>query len=283
MLVSTEIYGLSKRIGEIKTIESCAKAGFDAFDLSMFAMTKREANNIYLSDHPLGRKNYLSFVRELKKVAQDNGIFCNQSHAPYYAYMGKVKGYLKRAIECTAEIGAKICVIHPDAFGSVEENTEMYLELLPFAKEHGVKIATENIWNFVNGAVTSVCGSDETSIKRQLQQIEDNDFCVCLDIGHAEMKGVNTSAVKMINAIGNRLLALHIHDNDLLRDNHLMPGRGKIAFDPIIRALKENGYKGEFTLEADNHYLNVPDENLFEEVKSLYNSVRLLADKFESL
>lgn len=55
---------------------------------------------------------------------------------------------MKRAIECTAEAGGKICIIHPDNDKSAEENAEMYFDLLPFAKECGVKIATENMWNW---------------------------------------------------------------------------------------------------------------------------------------
>ena len=54
--------------------------------------------------------------------------------------------YLMRAIECTAEAGGKICIIHPENDKSAEENAEMYQKLLPFAKECGVKIATENMW-----------------------------------------------------------------------------------------------------------------------------------------
>lgn len=43
--------------------------------------------------------------------------------------------YLKRAIECTAEAGGAICVIHPANNKTAEENAQMYFELLPFAKE----------------------------------------------------------------------------------------------------------------------------------------------------
>ena len=44
-----------------------------------------------------------------------------------------------------AEAGGKICIIHPDNDKSAAENAEMYLELLPFAKDCGVKIATEKM------------------------------------------------------------------------------------------------------------------------------------------
>ena len=148
MKISTEIASAAKIIGEEKTIECVAKAGFDAWDFSMFAMCKYDWGTRALApnNHPLAGDNYLAFARRLKQIGLDNGIHCNQSHAPFPVYCKEIRSYLKRAIECTAEAGGKICVIHPDNYKSPEENAEMYFELLPFAKEHGVKMATENMW-----------------------------------------------------------------------------------------------------------------------------------------
>ena len=42
----------------------------------------------------------------------DCGIYCNQSHAPFPST--PKRDWLKRAIECTAEAGGNIYVIHPD-------------------------------------------------------------------------------------------------------------------------------------------------------------------------
>ena len=46
---------------------------------------------------------------ELKKIGLDNGIVCNQSHAPFPTYCDEIRSYYKRALECTAEAGGKIC------------------------------------------------------------------------------------------------------------------------------------------------------------------------------
>ena len=283
MNVSTETFATAQIVGEQKAIEYIAKAGFDAYDLSMFNMIRREGAEIFAGDHPLGGKDYIKHVKMIRRVAEDNGIFCNQSHAPYYGYMDKVGDFIKMAIECASEVGAKTCVVHPDAFAGVEEVAEKYFKILPFAKEHGVKILTENIWNMVNGEVTPIVASNEKSMRELLGLIDDEYFGVCLDVGHAEMQGVKTSAVKLIKDIGGRLCGLHIHDNDLIHDQHIMPGNGKIDFHAIVKALKENNYKGEFTLEADRHLIGISEEKVFEELKNLYASVKRLADEFESL
>ena len=84
----------------------------------------------------------------------------------------------------------------------------------------------------------------------------------------------------MIRALGHRLQALHIHDNDRWHDSHQIPFSMSIDFAPIAAALKEIGYKGWFTLEAD-HYLKEKfnAENVFEGMKDLHTA----AVRFEKL
>ena len=151
MKISTEIGSGALLVGEERAVEYVAKAGFDAWDLSMFAMCGYDWVNgqaIPNEDHPLMGRDYLAFARRLKQIGLDHGIVCNQSHAPFPTGCAEIRSLAKRAIECTAEAGGQICIIHPDNASGPEKNAEMYLELLPFAKEHGVKIAAENMWNW---------------------------------------------------------------------------------------------------------------------------------------
>ena len=285
MKTSTEIASLSKLVGEEKAVEYIAKAGFDAWDFSMFSMVRYDwgTGEASKTDHPLSGDNYIEFARKLKKIGEDNGIHCNQSHAPFPVYSPEIRSYLKRAIECTAEAGGKICVIHPDNFKSPEENAEMYLELLPFAKGCGVKIATENMWNWDSekGHSSFAACATPKSFCDHIDVINDDFFVACLDIGHAEMKGSDTTAVEMIKALGDSLQALHIHDNDKLNDSHQIPFSMNINFSEIIKALKEIKYSGYFTLEADRYLKDYTEENAFDGVKKLAESARKLADMFE--
>lgn len=280
MKISTEIYSASRHIGEERAIESIAKAGFDAWDFSMFRMCNYDWGTgvVSVSDHPLAGSGYLAFARRLKQVGLDNGIICNQSHAPFPST--PVRAYLKRAIECTAEAGGKICIIHPDNNKTPEENAEMYFELLPFAKDHGVKIAAENMgnWDSVKDQSSFAACATPDSFCAHLDAVNDNAFGACLDIGHAEMRGVGTSAVEMIHALGDRLLALHIHDNDQWHDLHQIPFSMKIDFEAVVRALKEIGYSGYFTLEAKQFLAAYTEENVFTGIKRLADAAKRLAD-----
>ena len=123
MKISTEINSAAKLIGEEKAVELVAKAGFDAWDFSMFSMVSYNWQTKIATpgNNALGSGDYLKFARQLKKIGEDNGIHCNQSHAPFPSSY-EILDYLKRALECTAEAGGKICIIHPMNTGSVDQN-----------------------------------------------------------------------------------------------------------------------------------------------------------------
>ena len=284
MKTSTEIGSAAKIIGEEKAVEYVAKAGFDAWDFSMFAMCRYDYKNRVLleNNHPLASNNYLAFARRLKQIGNDNGIACNQSHAPFPAYCPEIRSYFKRAIECTAEAGGQICIIHPDNNKSAQENAEMYHELLPFAKECGVKIAAENMWNWdgeKNQSSFAACSTAE-SFTQHLDAVDDGCFVACLDIGHAEMRGSGSGAAAMITALGDRLQALHIHDNDRWHDSHQIPFSMSIDFGEVVAALKKINYRGYLTLEADRYLDAFSADNIFDGIKNLAAADKRLADMF---
>lgn len=282
MKISTEIGSASKIIGEEKAVEYVAKAGFDAWDFSMFRMVDYDWGTLKgkVSDHPLNRPDYLKFARNLKDIGESNGIICNQSHAPFPVNDQAVLDCLYRAIEATAEAGGEICIIHPDNNSSPIENAEFYNSLLPFAKGCNVKIACENMWNWSNETKTAspaACSSPKNFLEH-LNEVNDEFFVACLDIGHAEMKGVYTSAEEMILKLDKHLKALHIHDNDLLHDSHQIPFSMSIDFNAVAQALKQINYSGYLTLEADSYLKNHTADNVFQGICDLAHSAMKFRD-----
>ena len=282
MKTSTEIDSIALHVGEEKAVELVAKAGFDGWDFSMFQMCSNLGGILVPKNHPTAGENYLAFARKLKQIGLDNGIVCNQGHAPFPSSF-KSTDYLKRAIECVAEAGGDICIIHPMNNGSPRKNAKMFMELLPFAKAHNVKIATENMWNwnvFLRHSSFAACATPE-SFNAHLDAVNDDFLVACLDIGHAEMKGSKTSAPEMIRSLGRRLKALHIHDNDKLHDSHQIPFSMNIDFKEVAKALKEIGYDGYLTLEASSYLEKMPEEKVASGVVDLYNSVKKISDMME--
>ena len=277
MRISTEIESAASLVGEEKAVEYVARAGFDAWDFSMFGMCRWDwnAGAPYDTPHPLKESGYLAFARRLKQIGLDNGIVCNQTHAPFPSDPPLMKDYLMRAIECTAEVGARICIIHPYTSlancKELRQNVEFYQSLLPFARECGVTIATENMWRWdkeSDRAIFATCASAE-SFNEILDAVGDPGLVACLDIGHAEMMGELTSAVEMIHALGKRLKALHVHDNDKHKDLHQIPFSMNINFTEVTRALAEVGYDGDITLECDRYLSAYTAENALDGLRKM--------------
>lgn len=285
-ITSTEIGSTSAFVGEEKAVELVAKAGFDAWDFSMCSNILQYnwgEKTAKLLDHPLAGSNYLAYAKKLKQIGEDNGIFCNQSHAPFPVSCKTIRDELKRSLELSAEVGAKICVVHPDNWSSATENAEIYFELLPFAKSLGVKIATENMWNWnyeKDYAAAAAC-SHHDDFLAHVNAVNDDYLVACVDIGHAEMKGLETTAVQMIKTLGKHVQAVHIHDNDRWHDSHQLPYTMQIDFAPIIKALKEIDYKGDITMECDGFISN--SKNVAQALKELANTARKIADEFDAL
>ena len=284
MKTSTEICSTSKHVGEKKAVELIGRAGFDAWDFSMFEMARWDwANNkIFDTLHVLKTNEYLKFARELKSIGQAYGMVCNQSHAPFPSKKMPLD-ILKRSIELTAEAGGQICIIHPDNDSSAEENAEFYRLLLPFAKDHGVKIATENMWDWdkeKDQSSFAACATSK-SFCEHIDIVGDPYLVACLDLGHAEMRGSGDGAPDMIRALGSRLQALHIHDNDRWHDSHQIPFSMDIDFAKIAAALKDINYSGYLTLEADQYLKSYNSDNVFDGVKKLLESVQKIGNMME--
>ena len=282
MKTSTEIYSTARVVGMEKAVELVGKAGFDAWDFSLFDMSRWDWGKkvAIINPNKLNGSEYLKFARELKSIGEAYGMVCNQSHAPFPSEPEMPMDYLKRSIEITAEAGGQICIIHPRNTVPLEKNIELYNELLPFAKQYRVKIATENMWCWDNEKDESsfaACATSKSFIDH-VDGVDDPYLVACLDIGHAEMRGSGEGAANMIRALGGRLQALHIHDNDRWHDSHQIPFSMQIDFEAVAKALKEIGYSGYLTLEADCFMKAYTPENALEGVKKLLESVKRIAD-----
>ena len=290
MKTSTETDSIAGRTGWEKALELIADAGFDCWDFSLLKMCSYnwQTGERIITGHPLeNRETAIPFAENLRKVADSLGITCNQSHAPFPVSCPAIRELLPLALECTAAAGGTICVIHPDNNKTPEENSVMYRELLPVAHKYGVAIATENMWNWNDKedcAAPAAC-SDGPSFTRHIDIVNDPYLVACVDVGHAEMRGLNTSADKMIRELGPRVKALHLHDNDKRRDYHRLPFSMDIDFAPAVKALKDIGYSGVFTLESTlaAALQDIGSDDPAEGVRAMFRATRRLADMFENI
>lgn len=286
MLLSTEIDSISNSIGEIPAVELLAQAGFDAYDLSLFAMR-------YDPDCPFVQDDYVAYTQKLRQAADRAGIVCNQAHAPFPSSVGDpaqdavIYKKIVRAMEIASIAGAKIIVVHPKQHltyrepGNPEKLEEMnvafYRSLVPYCEQFGIQVAVENMWQYDPERaciVDSTCSRAE-EFCRYIDRIGSPWIVGCLDIGHVPLVGEDLP--RIIRMLGSdRLKALHVHDNNLRDDNHALPYTMQIDFAAVTKALQEIGYQGDMTFEANNLCAHLPQS-------AQLSGARLLHDVGRSL
>lgn len=261
MKVVAQTHLASVKLGsDFEAVKAFKEAGFDGYDLSV-----HHRGSILYSSDPLGQ------AKKLRELSEEIGIPCLQSHAPFTCIRDAAhadeyrKTELEPAVRIAGILGCPVIVVHPGNDLSVETNYEhIYKPLLEIARPLGVKIATENMWNYDDKMqITSknvACATVE-NFCRQVDIANDEYMTACLDIGHAEITDA-PGAVAMIRGLNKRIGALHVHDVDKINDLHVLPfsSNAAVAWDPIIDALREIGYKGAFTFEADNSLKRLPPE-----------------------
>lgn len=74
---------------------------------------------------------------------------------------------------------------------------------------------------------------------------------LCYDCGHAELS--EPGGFRILEAHGERLIATHLHDNRSVRDDHLLPGDGKINWDRMIELIARTPYIPPLTFETPHN------------------------------
>jgi sugar phosphate isomerase/epimerase len=157
---------------------------------------------------------------------------------------------IKRALEVAESIPCKFLVQHL-GYGRQSGDQRKYdaaftsLEhLVVFAKARGVTIALENTPDELGAP---------SSLQHFITDTHLHDLKLCFDIGHAHMEeGVEAS----FDAMRDRIVTAHIHDNHGEKDEHLLPYTGTIDWKaalggiagagaiPLVLELKDQGAAG---------------------------------------
>lgn len=124
---------------------------------------------------------------------------------------------------------------------SVLQARKSLAEMLPVAKEYGVRLCVENL-------VGSLCPTIE-EMGDTIEGIE--DAWVTYDIGHANCVGIDV--IEFLKFIGPRLGTVHMHDTMFATrvDDHRIVGQGNVErWGEVYKTLLEdNRYRGVFMFE----------------------------------
>lgn len=289
MNINSQNHILRDVFSDEETVDIMKNAGFDNMDYSFFSERDYDIN----ADKNAFKERFTN----LRKYAEDKGIYFTQAHAPFASSYPDEAKTLRRfdeivnAMRNASYLGIKHIVVHPCQHLSYhrgnnkeflfEYNMEFFSKLLPYAEEFGIVICTENMWQYYgdNKIWISTCALPEEFIK-YVDTINSPFFKGLLDIGHTVLVGQNPA--DFIRKLGpDRLVALHVHDVSGHKDSHTLPYYGIVHWDEVTSALKEIGYKGEITLEADNFLRKLPKQLMPEASKLMATVARSLANAAE--
>jgi sugar phosphate isomerase/epimerase len=79
-----------------------------------------------------------------------------------------------------------------------------------------------------------------------------------LDIGHLLLLGQDPCY--WIEKLGDRLETLHVHDNDGVSDEHILPYLGCANWERFVLGLRKIGYNRNFSFEVSNFNRKFPKE-----------------------
>ena len=263
MRLSIGLFCFAEKYGDFEGARILKEGGYDCLDYGYFSA---------VADQALG-DDYVDYAKKFRAHIDKIGIVCNQAHAPNVegtVWDESNPSYAKvvRAMESAAIMGAEYIIVHPLRLGYYEErpvgivnyNEKFYRSLQPYCKKFGIKIGIENIF-FYDGwrkCERSILGMPE-ELNDIAHRLDERYFGICLDIGHTVFSGYYPH--DLIAALDKGIVkCLHVHDNHMSGDNHLLPHTGVFCWRKIVQELKKHGYKGDFTYEIDNFFRRMPME-----------------------
>lgn len=288
MRLSTTTGDINRTYSLEEIIDIYSNAGYDAIDCSF---CEKGEELLYGKDR--------EYFKELRKKAEDKGLYFNQAHAPFHSSFYDEEATKKRfeeivrSMEYASVLGVYNIVVHPCQHLPYNEpgvseilfemNMDFYNRLKPYCEEYGIRVAVENMWHCYGETtkiVHSTCSRPEEFV-RYVDELNSEWFVACLDIGHAVL--VCENPANFVRALGKeRLHALHVHDVDGIHDSHTLPYFGCCNWEEVMKALAEIDYDGDLTFEACNFLNKKPVELQPEYEKIMAKTGKHLINIFNS-
>lgn len=141
---------------------------------------------------------------------------------------------VRNRLEMTARLGGQTVIMH--AHPAFLDPLRRSLDALqPVAKQHGVRIAIEN--------------EAEFAMPRLLLREYPPEFLgLCYDAGHGNI--ADRHGLDELAAVTDRLIAVHLHDNDGTADQHQLPFTGTVDWPRLARLIAQSSYRQCISLEV---------------------------------
>ncbi|HTL51893.1 MAG TPA: sugar phosphate isomerase/epimerase family protein [Planctomycetota bacterium] len=167
---------------------------------------------------------------------------------------------VKNRLDMSAYLESDVIVMHlPTEPVEVKEQTKFWKRLQktldslqPHARKRGVRIAVENM------------STDNFDTIRKVLGLYPADFIgVCFDCGHANIVQPPDVGKIWMDAHKDRLIAVHLHDNDGKGDLHRIPFTGTVDWAWLTKMIAASAYKKAINQETSIRNTGLTDEKEF--------------------
>lgn len=294
--------GAIDMLGIDKGFEAIKNAGFEVvdFNLDTYFIHKYNMDEETLKKHR-DEEAFRAYIDEVRAAAKKHGLTFGQFHAPFPSYIVNkpenttvMREAIRKSIIACGECGCSHIVVHPSCDGNMRnltltkeeeyaENIAFYSSLIPLLKEYHVTCCLENMWGQDSRSKKAyICScSDAEEANRYIDELNaiagEKCFAFCLDIGHLIMLGLDPCI--FMEEMGNRIEALHVHDNDGFHDDHTAPFMGVTNWDRFIKGLRSIGYRGNISFETSHFNLLFPKELIPDALTLLGATANYFRDK----
>jgi sugar phosphate isomerase/epimerase len=232
----------------------------EPFDKMLKHIMKTKTKNIEIVDegyHTLNKKR----ITTLKDLRESYSLKFSV-HAPFADIniaspsQHMLKAMLKRlkqSIMLTRELEAYMWIFHPGLKTGISmfypkkdwvQNGKTIQLLYKIAKNYGVEIALENVPEPYPFLMKSV-----EHFKRFYKEVRD-EIGLALDIGHANL---NKQIELFLETFPDKIVHIHVHDNNGVEDQHLGIGYGTVNWEKIAKRLKKISYNRTVVVESIEH------------------------------
>jgi sugar phosphate isomerase/epimerase len=193
----------------------------------------------------------------LQSLVESHGVPISALHIPLYrgAWRLGPGETLVRVARLAARMEVPVVIAHPPPPGRPLERWKA--GPLRKAREHGVVVAVENM---PRSAVGGMFGVRRTScyLPEHLTGVGEVTF----DTSHAGASKVDL--LRAHSVLATQLRHVHLSDSNLEagRDEHRLPGKGRLPLKPFLAALAASGYPGAVSLELKPWPLGAPDPEI---------------------
>ena len=232
----------------------------EPFKSLMKRLRSVDVNHVELLDegvHSLNNRR----IKALKDVAesQDLKLFLHSPFAdvniasPNPILRKTILKLHRKSILHAHQLDCQVWVFHPGlktgvSFFYPEKDWRLNLEsvrsLLRFARKHDVEIAVENVPEPYPFLMKNV--EDFSRFYNELGE----DVGMTLDVAHANL---NNEIQDFIQRFSDKIVHVHVSDNDGTHDSHLGIGYGNIDWPSVAKMMKDAGYSRVVMLESVEH------------------------------